>query len=85
MRIPEGDSVIAISCYECEEYIDPDFKWGNFTVEEQAKVITAARSNNELSPHKMWKEFPGMLPIRDSLIQYVFKPAQTDKSKARSK
>lgn len=65
------------------DYIDPDFKWGNFTVEEQAKVITAARSNNELSPHKMWKEFPGMLPIRDSLIQYVFKPAQTDKSKAR--
>lgn len=39
-----------------EDYIDPDFKWANFTIEEQAKVITAARSNNELSPHKMWKD-----------------------------
>lgn len=64
------------------DYIDPDFKWGNFTIEEQAKVITAARSNNELSPHKMWKEFPNMLPIRNSLIEYVFKPLQTEKSKA---
>ena len=42
--------------YRGKDYIDPDFKWGNFTIEEQAKVITAARSNNELSPHKMWKE-----------------------------
>lgn len=65
------------------DYIDPDFKWANFTIEEQAKVITAARSNNELSPHKMWKEFPGMLPIRESLIEYVFKPLQTEKSKAK--
>jgi hypothetical protein len=39
-----------------KDYIDPDFKWGNFTIEEQAKVITAARSNTELSPHKMWKD-----------------------------
>jgi len=65
------------------DYIDPDFKWANFTIEEQAKVITAARSNNELSPHKMWKEFPNMLPIRQSLIEYVFKPLQTEKSKAK--
>eukprot|EP00931_Biecheleriopsis_adriatica_P103688 TRINITY_DN78492_c0_g1_i1.p1 TRINITY_DN78492_c0_g1~~TRINITY_DN78492_c0_g1_i1.p1 ORF type:complete len:679 (+),score=157.97 TRINITY_DN78492_c0_g1_i1:53-2089(+) len=65
-----------------KEYIDPDFTWKNFTVDEQAKVIQAARSNNELSPHKLWKEFPGMLPIRDSLREFVFKPLQTEKSKA---
>eukprot|EP00735_Rhodelphis_limneticus_P004662 TRINITY_DN16285_c0_g1::TRINITY_DN16285_c0_g1_i1::g.3153::m.3153 TRINITY_DN16285_c0_g1::TRINITY_DN16285_c0_g1_i1::g.3153 ORF type:complete len:328 (-),score=106.25,sp/Q9LQ04/RMLCD_ARATH/59.85/2e-109,Epimerase/PF01370.16/1.6e-10,RmlD_sub_bind/PF04321.12/1.2e-09,Polysacc_synt_2/PF02719.10/3.8e+02,Polysacc_synt_2/PF02719.10/0.11,NAD_binding_4/PF07993.7/5.4e+02,NAD_binding_4/PF07993.7/0.16 TRINITY_DN16285_c0_g1_i1:54-968(-) len=31
-----------------KRYIDPDFKWNNFTVEEQAKILKAGRSNNEL-------------------------------------
>lgn len=39
-----------------KEYIDPEFTWSNFTIEEQAKVIVAPRSNNLLdtarvSPH----------------------------------
>ncbi|CAN0897340.1 Trifunctional UDP-glucose 4,6-dehydratase/UDP-4-keto-6-deoxy-D-glucose 3,5-epimerase/UDP-4-keto-L-rhamnose-reductase RHM1 [Linum grandiflorum] len=56
------------------EYIDPNFKWGNFTLEEQAKVIVAARSNNELDSSKLKNEFPEMLPIKESLIKYVFEP-----------
>lgn len=31
-----------------KDFIDPDFTWSNFSVEEQAKVIVAARSNNLL-------------------------------------
>lgn len=31
-----------------KQYIDPSFTWTNFTLEEQAKVIKAGRSNNEL-------------------------------------
>ncbi len=31
-----------------KQYIDPEFKWSNFTIEEQAKVIVAPRSNNLL-------------------------------------
>ena len=31
-----------------KQYIDPDFSWANFTIEEQAKVIKAPRSNNLL-------------------------------------
>jgi hypothetical protein len=31
-----------------QEYIDPNFKWTNFTVEEQAKILKAGRSNNKL-------------------------------------
>merc|ERR1719401_1310183 len=57
-----------------KEYIDPKFSWKNFSVEEQAQVIVAARSNNELSPAKLLKEFPDMLPIRDSLRKFVFEP-----------
>ncbi|KAL0002211.1 hypothetical protein SO802_015992 [Lithocarpus litseifolius] len=57
-----------------KDYIDPNFKWVNFTLEEQAKVIVAPRSNNELDASKLKKEFPELLPIKDSLIKYVFEP-----------
>jgi len=65
-----------------KEYIDPACNWKNFSIEEQAKVIQAGRSNNELSPVKLWAEFPSMLPIVDSLNKNVFEPFQTQKSKA---
>jgi hypothetical protein len=34
----------------------------------------AARSNNELDASKLSKEFPEMLPIKESLIKFVFEP-----------
>lgn len=55
-------------------YIDPGFKWTNFTLEEQAKVIVAPRSNNELNASKLKKEFPELLSIKESLIKNVFEP-----------
>ncbi|XP_020217507.1 bifunctional dTDP-4-dehydrorhamnose 3,5-epimerase/dTDP-4-dehydrorhamnose reductase [Cajanus cajan] len=57
-----------------KEYVDPDFTWNNFTLEEQAKVIVAPRSNNELDASKLKKEFPQLLSIKDSLVKYVFQP-----------
>jgi 3,5-epimerase/4-reductase len=30
------------------QYIKPDFEWKNFSVEEQAKILKAGRSNNQL-------------------------------------
>lgn len=57
-----------------KEYIDSDFKWTNFTLEEQAKVIIAPRSNNELDASKLKKEFPALLSIKESLIKNVFEP-----------
>ncbi|XP_065858785.1 trifunctional UDP-glucose 4,6-dehydratase/UDP-4-keto-6-deoxy-D-glucose 3,5-epimerase/UDP-4-keto-L-rhamnose-reductase RHM2-like [Euphorbia lathyris] len=57
-----------------KKYIDPGFKWANFSLEEQAKVIIAPRSNNELDASKLNKEFPQLLSIRDSIIKYVFEP-----------
>ena len=56
------------------DYIDPKFKWENFGLEEQAKVIVAPRSNNEMDASKLKKEFPDMLSIKDSVIKYVFEP-----------
>ncbi|CAN1179309.1 Trifunctional UDP-glucose 4,6-dehydratase/UDP-4-keto-6-deoxy-D-glucose 3,5-epimerase/UDP-4-keto-L-rhamnose-reductase RHM1 [Linum perenne] len=57
-----------------KKYIDPKFTWSNFTVEEQAKVIVAARSNNEMDASKLKKEFPELLSIKESLIKNVFEP-----------
>ncbi|KAH6764176.1 rhamnose biosynthesis 1 [Perilla frutescens var. hirtella] len=57
-----------------KQYIDPDFKWANFTLEEQAKVIIAPRSNNEMDGAKLKKEFPELLSIKDSLIKFVYEP-----------
>ncbi|GJM90674.1 hypothetical protein PR202_ga06976 [Eleusine coracana subsp. coracana] len=57
-----------------KQYIDPSFKWTNFTLEEQAKVIVAPRSNNEMDATKLKNEFPELLSIKDSLIKYVFEP-----------
>lgn len=36
-----------------KQYIDPEFTWSNFTVEEQAKVIVAPRSNNLLDTERV--------------------------------
>lgn len=57
-----------------QKYIDPQFKWKNFTLEEQAKVIVAPRSNNEMDATKLKEEFPDLLSIKESLIKYVFEP-----------
>ncbi|KAF6260950.1 hypothetical protein COO60DRAFT_1637167 [Scenedesmus sp. NREL 46B-D3] len=57
-----------------KQYIDPDFAWSNFTLEEQAKVIVAPRSNNLLDTQRIQSEFPDILPIKESLIKYVFEP-----------
>ena len=39
-----------------KQYIDPEFKWSNFTIEEQAKVIVAPRSNNLLDTTRVRSE-----------------------------
>ncbi|KAI3505162.1 hypothetical protein L1887_27095 [Cichorium endivia] len=57
-----------------KEYIDSSYTWKNFTLEEQAKVIVAARSNNELDTTKLKTEFPELLSIKESLVKYVFEP-----------
>ncbi|KAG6524024.1 hypothetical protein ZIOFF_013913 [Zingiber officinale] len=56
------------------KYIDPSFEWVNFTLEEQAEVIVAPRSNNEMDASKLKKEFPELLSVKESLIKYVFEP-----------
>jgi 3,5-epimerase/4-reductase len=62
------------------DYIDPSFSWKNFNLEEQAKVIVAPRSNNELDCTKLKTEFPELMSIKESLIKYVFEPNRKTKA-----
>lgn len=48
-------------------YIDPNFTYANFTIEEQDKILKARRSNNELDSTKLLQEFPEILHIKKSI------------------
>ena len=55
-----------------KKYIDPEFTWKNFSLEEQAKILAAERSNNELDSSKLveaCKQFGIVIPpIQESII-----------------
>lgn len=48
--------------------IDPQFKYQNFELEEQAKILKAGRSNNELVVCKLMEEYP-MDDIQTAVIK----------------
>lgn len=48
-----------------KKYIDPNFHYSNFTVEEQSKILKAARSNNELDTTKLMADMPEGVVIND--------------------
>lgn len=47
------------------KYIDPTYTYKNFTIEEQAKILKAARSNNELDTTKLMKDMPDGVEINE--------------------
>jgi 3,5-epimerase/4-reductase len=52
-----------------KKYIDPEFRWENFSIEEQDRILKAKRSNNELDVSKLLKEFPDLPSAKDSIIR----------------
>jgi 3,5-epimerase/4-reductase len=67
-----------------KEYVDEEFVWRNFSVDEQAVVIVAPRSNNKLETKRIESEFPEVMDIRSSLIKYVFEPAAKRKEEVKA-
>lgn len=62
-----------------KQYIDPEFTYANFTVEEQSKVIKAARSNTELDATKLLQEFPH-IPVAKKSLEKVFQRMQKNRA-----
>jgi len=49
------------------DIVDPSFKWTNFTIEDQDKVLKSKRSNNHLDTTKIQQLYPSLQPIKDSI------------------
>ena len=43
-----------------KKHVDPQYTWQNFTLEEQDKILKAARSNNTLDSDKLVSAVPDM-------------------------
>ena len=50
-----------------KEIVDPSFTWANFTLEEQAKILLAERSNNYLDTSYIETNYPQVPNIKDSI------------------
>lgn len=48
-------------------YININFSWQNFSLEEQAKILASERSNNFLETTKLEKEYPEVPNIRNAV------------------
>lgn len=53
-----------------KKYIDPNFQYSNFTLEQQAAILKADRSNNELDATKLMRDIGTEMKIND--IQTAF-------------
>ena len=52
-----------------KQYINPEFTWKNFTLEEQSKILKAGRSNNSLDSSKLSNDYPSLEHISISIIK----------------
>ena len=55
-----------------KQIVDPNFRWTNFTVEEQNKILASERSNNELSSDKLLHWYPNIKSIHDSVKDILY-------------
>lgn len=53
-----------------KQYIDPEFTWKNFSLEEQSAILKSGRSNNTLCVAKLQKDLPDVtIPhIKQSIV-----------------
>jgi len=60
-----------------KEIIDPSFTYKNFTVEEQAEILAAGRSNNYLDTSKLKSLYPNVNNIKNSVRNVLLKMKKT--------
>ena len=65
------------------KYVDKNFTWKNFSIEEQNKVLDSKRSNNLLDTSTLEKLFPNVKPIGDS-VRDLMKNYETFQSQCPS-
>jgi len=63
------------------EIVDPEFKWNNFTIDEQNAILDSGRSNNFMDTTRLHELYPDVLPIKESVRQVLIKMADTNSDK----
>lgn len=56
-----------------KEIVDSDFRWKNFSIEEQDKILKAERSNNCLDTTKLVSMYPNIKDIKTSVVDMMHK------------
>lgn len=56
-----------------KEFVNNDFEWQNFSIEEQNKILASKRSNNHLDTTKLEKLFPNIKNIKVSVQELLQK------------
>ena len=60
-----------------KEIVDPDFTWKNFTIEEQAEILAAGRSNNFLDTTSLEESYPNVKSIKESVRDVLVQMANS--------
>jgi 3,5-epimerase/4-reductase len=56
-----------------KEYVNPSFQWKNFTIEEQAEILSSKRSNNYLDTTLLESLFPEIKNIKEAVREIMQK------------
>ena len=56
-----------------KEIVDPNFKWNNFSIEDQNKILAAGRSNNFLDTTRLEQLYPTVKNIKESVKECLIK------------
>ena len=56
-----------------KEIVDPEFKWTNFSIDEQNNILKSKRSNNFLDTNKLEQLYPNIKNIRDAVYDCLTK------------
>lgn len=54
-----------------KKYVNPEFTWKNFSVEEQNKILLSERSNNHLDTTKLKSLYPSLKDIKTSVEELM--------------
>ena len=54
-----------------KEIVDPEFKWENFSIEEQNAILDSGRSNNFLDTQRLESLYPDVKNIKDSVKEML--------------
>jgi dTDP-glucose 4,6-dehydratase len=64
------------------QFVNPEFEWTNFTVDEQNEILSSKRSNNYLDTAKLESIFPNVRNIQDAVQECMISynsPSQDNK------